>query len=62
MNPQLKGHLKGALNNGASREEVRAVRQLVVRICEEAGMRRLRDSDPDPELGGWGWRDEIADL
>ncbi len=61
MNPQLKGHLKGALNNGASREQVRAVRQLVVRICEEAGMRRLRDH-PEPEPGEWGWRDEIADL
>ncbi|KAH0537406.1 hypothetical protein FGG08_005805 [Glutinoglossum americanum] len=43
VNPQLKGHLKGALNNGATVEEVRAVRDVVIRICEAAGMKRLGD-------------------
>lgn len=37
VNPQLKGHLKGALNNGATVEEVMAVREMVLRICEGAG-------------------------
>lgn len=37
VNPQLKGHLKGALNNGATVEEVMAVREMVLRICERAG-------------------------
>lgn len=59
MNPQLKGHLKGALNNGASVENVRAVRNVVVRICEEAGMKMLDQRTP---AGGWGWRWEVANL
>lgn len=37
VNPQLKGHLRGALNHGATEEEVAAVRDVVVGICEEAG-------------------------
>ncbi|RPB01374.1 hypothetical protein L873DRAFT_1827230 [Choiromyces venosus 120613-1] len=37
VNPQLKGHLRGALNNGATAEEVMAVREVVLRICREAG-------------------------
>lgn len=45
VNPQLKGHLKGALNLGATVEEVRGVRDAVVSICEAVGMRRLDDSD-----------------
>lgn len=52
VNEQLKGHLRGAGNHGAGVEEVRAVREVVVRICEGAGMR----------VGGWGWRGEVADL
>ncbi|CUS07054.1 unnamed protein product [Tuber aestivum] len=36
VNPQLKGHLRGALNNGATAEEVMAVREVVLRICREA--------------------------
>lgn len=39
VNPQLKGHLKGALNNGATVEEVMAVREMVLKICKEAGWR-----------------------
>lgn len=39
VNPQLKGHLKGALNNGATVEEVMAVREIVLKICEKAGWR-----------------------
>jgi len=58
VNPQLKGHLKGALNNGATVDEVRAVREVVISICEATGMTRLNESAP----GGWGWRSEVANL
>lgn len=58
VNPQLKGHLKGALNNGATVEETRAVREIVVRICDAAGMAKLSETVP----GGWGWRGEVANL
>ncbi|KAK4959535.1 hypothetical protein LTR28_005297 [Elasticomyces elasticus] len=58
VNPQLKGHLKGALNNGATVEEVKAVREVVISICEAFGMKRLGDDTPQ----GWGWRGEIANL
>ncbi|RDW83208.1 hypothetical protein BP5796_04699 [Coleophoma crateriformis] len=58
VNPQLKGHLKGALNGGASVEEVKAVRSIVISVCKAAGMTQL---DPD-RPGGWGWREEVADL
>ena len=58
MNPQLKGHLRGALNGGATVEEVRAVREVVIRICEASGMRRLAADAP----GGWGWRSEVASV
>lgn len=34
VNPQLKGHLKGALNNGASPEEVIQARKLALLISE----------------------------
>jgi len=54
----LKGHLKGALNNGATVEEVRAVRDVVIQICEASGMKRIADEQP----GGWGWRSEVANL
>ncbi|KAL8653518.1 MAG: hypothetical protein Q9226_003826 [Calogaya cf. arnoldii] len=55
---RLKGHLKGALNNGASVEEVRAVRNVIVRLCEASGMTRLDENSS----GGWGWRGEVANL
>ncbi|KAL8921715.1 MAG: hypothetical protein Q9208_005645 [Pyrenodesmia sp. 3 TL-2023] len=58
VNPQLKGHLKGALNNGASVAEVRAVRDVVVRLCEASGMTRLGEDSTN----GWGWRSEVANL
>ncbi|KAI9678829.1 MAG: hypothetical protein M1817_005889 [Caeruleum heppii] len=58
VNPQLKGHLKGALNNGATVEQVHAVREVVIRICEAAGMRRPGQRGQ----AGWGWRDEVAKL
>lgn len=58
VNPQLKGHLHGAINNGATKEQVAAVREVVIRICEAGGMKKLdRDSQ-----GGWGWREEVASL
>ncbi|WQF89691.1 hypothetical protein CDEST_14705 [Colletotrichum destructivum] len=56
VNPQLKGHLRGALNGGASVEEVRAVRGIVMDICEASGMRQLSDDGS----GGLGWRSEVA--
>jgi len=58
VNPQLKGHLKGALNTGATVEEVRAVRAIVIRLCEAYGMKHLGDDVP----AGWGWREEVATL
>ena len=58
VNPQLKGHLKGALNNGASLEEVAAVREIIIRICEASGMTKIGDNVP----GGWGWRGDVAKL
>ena len=58
VNPQLKGHLVGALNNGATEEEVKAVRELVIKICEAAGMKTLEEGT----LDSWGWREAVANL
>lgn len=58
MNPQLKGHLRGALNGGATVDEVRAVRDVVIKICEASGMRKLEET----AIGGWGWRSEVANV
>lgn len=58
MNPQLKGHLRGALNSGATVEEVRAIRAITMMICEAFGMERLAED----AVGGWGWRDEVANV
>lgn len=58
MNPQLKGHLRGALNGGATVEEVRAVREVVIQICEASGMQILGYDVP----AGWGWRGEVANI
>ena len=54
----MKGHLKGAVNNGATVEEVKAVRDIVIRICEASGMTTFGDR----VAGGWGWRGEVANL
>lgn len=59
VNPQLKGHLRGALNGGANVEQVRAVRHVAIRVCEAAGMRVLSERDAP---GGWVWRTEVQDL
>ncbi|OHE90660.1 carboxymuconolactone decarboxylase [Colletotrichum orchidophilum] len=56
VNPQLKGHLRGALNCGASVEEVRAVRAIVMDICKASGMSQLGEG----MTGGWGWRSDVA--
>lgn len=56
VNPQLKGHLVGALNNGATEEEVKAVREVLIKVCEASGMKMLDDKS----LDGWGWREEVA--
>lgn len=58
VNPQLKGHLRGALNGGATVEEVRAVREVTLLICEAFGMQRLAED----AVGGWGWRSEVANV
>lgn len=58
VNPQLKGHLRGALNGGASVDEVRAVRDVVIKICEASGMQQLSQD----AVGGWGWRSEVANV
>lgn len=58
VNPQLKGHLRGALNGGATVEQVKAVRDVVIEICKASGMKMLDDSTP----AGFGWRSEVADL
>ena len=49
---------QGALNNGAKTSEVRAVREIVIAICEASGMTEIGKSLP----GGWGWRSEVANL
>ncbi|EEB07542.1 fungal protein [Schizosaccharomyces japonicus yFS275] len=38
VNPQLRGHLKGALNHGASREEVMEVRSIALDIARQCGI------------------------
>ncbi|KAK4199921.1 hypothetical protein QBC40DRAFT_77887 [Triangularia verruculosa] len=58
VNPQLKGHLRGALNGGATVEEVKAVRGIVMDICVASGMQMLDGNAP----AGFGWRVEPADL
>ena len=59
VNPQLRGHLVGATNDSKSTvEEVKAVRDVVIKICEASGMTRLDENVP----GGWGWREPVANL
>jgi alkylhydroperoxidase/carboxymuconolactone decarboxylase family protein YurZ len=47
VNPQLKGHLKGALNNGATKEEVMSLRDMSMLICKWCGIQ---------------WKSEVAKL
>ncbi len=54
----MKGHLKGALNNGATVEQVRAAREVIIRICEASGMSKLSD----PSSKGRGWIEDVANL
>ena len=42
----MKGHLRGALNGGAIVEEVKAVRDVVIRICEAFGMTQIGENVP----------------
>ncbi|KAK4179100.1 hypothetical protein QBC36DRAFT_365161 [Triangularia setosa] len=58
VNPQLKGHLRGALNGGATVDQVKAVRSIVMDICVASGMEMLDGDVP----AGFGWRVEPADL
>jgi hypothetical protein len=46
------------LNGGATVDEVRAVRDVVIKICEASGMRKLEET----AIGGWGWRSEVANV
>ncbi len=39
-------------------DEVKAVRNIVLEICEAAGMKLLDESVP----AGWGWHSEVASL
>jgi len=57
VNAPLRGHLNGAVNNGATRAEVQAVRAIVIRICEAAGMKLLSAGEK-----GFGWKEEVAKL
>ncbi|KAI9724584.1 MAG: hypothetical protein M1828_003607 [Chrysothrix sp. TS-e1954] len=57
VNPQLKGHLQGAINNGATLDEVRACREVSISICKAAGMTKLQTGQ-----AGWGWREDVAEL
>ncbi|CAN6610890.1 peroxisomal protein 2 [Trichomonascus vanleenenianus] len=47
VNPQLKGHLKGALNNGATVEEMRSLREMSITISNWCGIT---------------WKSEVAKL
>ena len=58
MNQQLKDHLRGTLNGGAMVGEVRAARDIVIKICEASGMKTIGEDVP----AGWGWREEVANL
>jgi hypothetical protein len=44
--------MNGAVNHGASIDEVRAVRDMVISLCEREGMQK----------GGRGWKGDIAKL
>ena len=39
-------------------EEIKAVRDIVIKICEASGMKQLDEDD----VGGWGWRRPVAEL
>ncbi|KAL4806513.1 hypothetical protein BDV18DRAFT_159685 [Aspergillus unguis] len=47
---QAKNHMKGMLWNGATREEVTAIRDTVVRIAQELGVKFKNGIIPVPEL------------
>ena len=51
--------MKGATHHDdITVDEVKAVRDIVIKICEASGMRKLDDH----VAGGWGWRVSIANL
>lgn len=39
-------------------DEIRAVREVVIKICEASGMQKLSHD----AVGGWGWRSEVANV
>jgi hypothetical protein len=52
-------HMRGAINHGATLDEVNAVRSWVMELCQMAGMTELKSSG---EKGAWGWKDTVAKL
>ena len=58
VNAQLKGHLQGSQNHGSTIEEVKAVREVIISICEASGMKVLDEN----AAGGWGWKGPVANL
>jgi hypothetical protein len=46
------------MNGGATLEQVRAVRQVAIKICESAGMTKLEGL----VVAGWGWREDVANI
>jgi hypothetical protein len=53
VNPLLQGHPVGALNNGATEGEVKAVRVVVIKVCKASGMKGLGEE----ALNGCDWRE-----
>lgn len=47
---QIEWHLQGALRNGATREEVKAVRDIAMRVSKASGNVSWQDDDAVPNL------------
>ncbi|CAK9436097.1 uncharacterized protein LODBEIA_P06550 [Lodderomyces beijingensis] len=50
VNPQLRGHLRGALNNGATKDEVSNTRMLSLEICQWLGKSWKEGIESVPKL------------
>jgi hypothetical protein len=46
------------MSGGATVEEVHAVREVAIKICESAGMSKLGSA----VVAGWGWREDVANI
>ena len=58
VDPQLTGHLRGALKNGTTVEEVKAVREIVIEKSAASGMVHL----PEGVTRSGGSRSGVANL